>query len=87
MVKKVPQRRNKLAGTGKPASAKKKAYDTKYHATKERKAYRAKLNRANRLNPNKKGQDKSHTKGGKLTNEPRSSNRARQGRGGRSTKR
>jgi hypothetical protein len=87
MPKKVPQRRNKLAGTGTPASAKKKAYDTKYHATKERKLYRARLNRANRLKPNKKGVDKSHTKGGKLTNERRSTNRARQGKGGRSTKR
>ena len=87
-TKKVPQRRNKLAGKGKgKASAAKKAYDTAYHATPERKAYRAKLNRANRLSPNKKGQDKSHTKGGKLTNERRSTNRARQGKGGGSTKR
>ena len=87
MTKKVPQRRNSLAGTGKPASANKKAYDTAYHATSERKAYRAKLNKANRTNPNSKGQDKSHTKGGSLTNESRSTNRARQGKGGRSTKR
>ena len=85
MTKKVPQRRNKLAGKGKKrASAKKKAYDTAYHATKERKAYRAKLNRANRLNPNRKGQDKSHTTSGRITNESRSKNRARQGKGGRS---
>ena len=87
MTKKVPQRRNKLAGTGKAASAAKKAYDTAYHATPERKAYRAKLNKANRTKPNSKGQDKSHTKGGSLTNESRSTNRARQGKGGRSTKR
>jgi len=86
MTKKVPQRRNKLAGTGKPASAAKKAYDTKYHATSERKTYRAKLNAANRKSPNAKGVDKSHTKGGKIVNEPRSSNRARQGKGGRSSK-
>lgn len=85
MPKKCPQRRNKLAGKGKrKASKKKKAYDTKYHATKKRKKYRAKLNRANRLSPNKKGEDKSHTKGGKLTNERKSKNRARQGKGGRS---
>lgn len=88
MVKKVPQRRNKLAGKGKArSSAKKKAYDTAYHATPARKKYRAKLNKANRISPNKKGEDKSHTKGGKLTNEKKSTNRARQGKGGRSTKR
>ena len=92
--------RNKLAGTtsGKSKSAryfqthpearaKKDAYDKEYHATTERKTYRAKLNKANRDNPNTKGQDKSHSKGGKITNERRSSNRARQGKGGGSTKR
>tara|TARA_Y100000593_G_C4299844_1_gene332738 strand:- start:1560 stop:1811 length:252 start_codon:yes stop_codon:yes gene_type:complete len=78
MVKRVPQRRNKLAGKGKKrASEKKKAYDTKYHSTKSRKKYRAKLNRANKKNPNKKGYDKSHTKSGKLVNEKQSKNRAR----------
>jgi hypothetical protein len=99
-TKKVPQRRNKLAGTstGKSKSAKyfasnpearakKNAYNKAYHATAERKAYRAKLNKANRDSPNAKGQDKSHTKSGGITNESRSSNRARQGRGGGSTKR
>ena len=69
------------------ARAKKNAYNTKYHASAKRKAYRAKLNAANRASPNAKGQDKSHTRGGRLTNERRSSNRARQGAGGRSTKR
>jgi hypothetical protein len=95
MPKKVPQRRNSLAGksTGKSKSAKyfaanpkarakKNAYNTAYHATPERKAYRAKLNAANRASPNAKSQDKSHTKTGKLVNESRSKNRARQGRGG-----
>lgn len=78
MPKKVPQRRNKLAGKGKKrASDKKKAYDTKYHATKKRKRYRAALNRANKKSPNKKGYDKSHTKKGKLVNEKQSKNRAR----------
>jgi hypothetical protein len=99
MTKKVPQRANKLAGTstGKSKSAKyfaenpearakKNAYNKTYHATPERKAYRAKLNAANKASPNAKGQDKSHTKSGGLTNEPRSSNRARQGKGGGSTK-
>jgi hypothetical protein len=82
--------RNKLAGksTGKSRSAKyyasnpearakKNAYNTKYHATPERKAYRAKLNAANRTSPNAKGQDKSHTSTGRLVNESRGTNRAR----------
>ena len=69
-VKRVPQRRNKLAGKGKSrSSAKKKAYDAAYHATPGRKKYRAKLNRANAKNPNRKGYDKSHTRSGKLVNE------------------
>jgi len=82
--------RNTLAGksTGKSrtakyyaanpkARAKKDAYNTDYHATDERKAYRAKLNAANRDSPNAKGQDKSHTKSGRLVNESSSKNRAR----------
>ena len=82
--------RNKLAGksTGTSKSAKyyashpearekKNAYNTKYHSTSERKAYRVKLNKANRDSPNKSGQDKSHTKSGRLVNESRGSNRAR----------
>ena len=82
--------RNKLAGksVGKSRSAKyyaanpearakKDAYNTGYHATPERKQYRAKLNAANHANPAPKGQDKSHTKSGRLVNESRSSNRAR----------
>ena len=85
-TKKVPQRRNKLAGRGKKrASAAKKKYDTRYHSTKSRKKYRAKLNKANKRSPNKKGQDKSHTKRGKLVNEKQSKNRARN-RPGRSRK-
>lgn len=92
---KNPKKRNSNAGksTGKSKSAKyfaknpearkkKNAYNTKYHATPERKKYRADLNKANRSKPNSKGQDKSHTKGGKITNEKRSTNRARNGRGG-----
>jgi len=99
MAKKVPQRRNSNAGksTGKSKSAKyfannpearakKNAYNTAYHATPERKAYRAKLNTANSSSPNKKGEDKSHTKAGKVVNEKRSSNRARNGKGSKSSK-
>ena len=82
--------RNKLAGTtsGKSrtakyyqnnpkARAKKDAYNAEYHSSAERKAYRAQLNKANRQSPNAKGQDKSHTRSGKLVNESSSSNRAR----------
>ena len=77
-VKRVPQRRNKLAGKGKgKASKRKKEYDRKYHATKARKKYRASLNRANRARPNKKGEDKSHTKDGRIVDEDQASNRAR----------
>lgn len=77
-MKKVPQRRNKLAGKGKEsASENKKRYDSEYHSTQERKKYRAKLNKANRENPSPKGYDKSHTKSGRLVNEKASTNRAR----------
>lgn len=82
--------RNKLAGTstGKSRSAKyyaanpkarakKNAYNKEYHATPERKKYRAELNKANRASPNAAGQDKSHTKSGRVVNESRSTNRAR----------
>jgi len=98
-TKKVPQRRNSNAGksTGKSKSAKyfaanpkarakKKAYDTAYHSSPERKKYRADLNKANKAKPNKKSEDKSHTKSGKVVNEKRSSNRARNGKKGSSKK-
>ena len=88
--------RNKLAGTstGKSKSAryyannpdaraKKNEYNTKYHATKERVAYRSGLNAARRKLKPSAGQDVSHTKGGRYTVEARSKNRARQGAGGR----
>jgi len=91
--------RNTLAGksTGKSKSAKyfaenpearkkKNAYNKKYHSSEERKNYRAKLNKANRDSDtygNKDGIDKSHTKTGKLVSEKQSTNRARNGKGGR----
>lgn len=67
------------------ARQRKAAYDTKYHATPERKKYRAKLARARRSKGvmGKGGKDVSHTKSGKLVLESRSANRARQGAGGR----
>lgn len=97
-TKKVPQRRNKNAGksTGKSKSAKyfaknkkardkKKKYDTKYHSSDERKSYRAKLNKETRKKKTP-GKDVSHTKSGKLVREKRSTNRARNGKNGKSSK-
>ena len=73
-----------------PESRKKKnEYNTKYHATPERKKYRAELNKANRkagTYGNGDGMDKSHTKSGKLVNESASKNRARNGKGSKSSK-
>jgi hypothetical protein len=98
MVKKVPQRRNSNAGkfTGTSESAKyfrdnpqarkkKNEYNTKYHSSAERKSYRAELNKANREHPNG-SKDKSHTKSGRLVDENRSTNRARNGKNGKSSK-
>ena len=62
------------------ARAKKKAYDTKFHATPERRKYRAALNRYNRKQGtygNGDGKDASH-KGGKIVGmESASKNRGR----------
>lgn len=89
--------RNSRAGksTGKSASAKyfashpearakKNAYNKEYHATEERKNYREELNKINRRNNNAgygDTKDLSHTKSGKLVEESRSKNRARNGKG------
>ena len=90
--------RNKLAGKhpsydklGMSEERKKKklAYDKKYQATKERKKYRAKLNKANReagTYGNEDGLDMSHTKSGKVTKEKAKTNRARNGQNSKSTK-
>jgi hypothetical protein len=98
MSKKVPQRRNKNAGksTGKSKSAKyfaknpearkkKNAYNKEYHSTTERKSYRAKLNKETRKKSTP-GKDVSHKKDGTVTREKRSTNRARNGKNGKSTK-
>lgn len=95
-------KRNTLAGTktgtsrsakyfqnNKEAREKKNAYNTEYHSTEERKSYRAGLNKANKeagTYGNKDGKDKSHTKSGKLVSESQSKNRARNGKGGKSSK-
>jgi hypothetical protein len=96
----MKSKRNSLAGTstGKSESAKyfaanpearkkKNEYNKKYHATDERKNYREELNRENRKR-NTYGDDKdlSHTKAGTLVSESRSANRARNGKGKRSSK-
>jgi hypothetical protein len=68
---------------------KKLAYDTKYQATEKRKNYRVELNKANRkagTYGNSDNLDMSHTKAGSMVAENMMSNRARNGRGGRSTK-
>lgn len=94
--------RNKLAGksTGKSKSAKyfashpearrkKNEYNKEYHSTEERKNYREELNKYNRRN-NDAGygdnKDLSHTRSGKLVKESRSTNRARNGKGNKSSK-
>jgi hypothetical protein len=69
--------------------ARKRKYDKEYHATEERKEYRAKLNKANRKDGtygNGDGKDKSHTKSGKMVSESQKSNRSRNGQNGKSTK-
>jgi len=65
---------------------KKKTYDTEYHATSERKKYRARLNRIRRKRGLKgDNRDLSHTKDGRLVLESRKRNRARQGSNNKST--
>lgn len=66
----------------KEARDKKNAYNKEYHATTERKKYRAALNKKNReTNGYGDGLDKSHTSSGNMVNEKPSRNRARNGRG------
>ena len=95
-------KRNTLAGSKKGTSKsaryfqnnpeareKKNAYNKKYHSTDDRKSYRAGLNKANKdagTYANKDGKDMSHTKSGKLVSESQSSNRARNGKNGKSSK-
>lgn len=71
------------------ARKKKNEYNKKYHSSAKRKKYRVKLNKANRdagTYGNKDGKDMSHTKDNKLVKEAMSSNRARQGKDGKTTK-
>jgi|TARA_R110000868_G_scaffold5681_6_gene33641 hypothetical protein len=100
---KNPKKRNTLAGTKKgtsksatyfqnnpEAKAKKDKYNTEYHKSPERKKYRANLNKANRDSGtygNKDGKDMSHDTKGKTSKESQSTNRARNGKGNKSSKR
>ena len=84
----------KAANPGKSASyyrknpkarARKKAYDTAYHSTPERKKYRSKLatERRRRGIMGKGGSDVSHTKNGGTKLESPKKNRGRNGHGRR----
>lgn len=97
-TKKVPQRKNsnagKSTGTSKSAKyfasnpkarAKKNAYNTKYHSSDSRKSYRAELNKETRKKKTP-GKDVSHKKDGTTTREKRSTNRARNGKGNKPSK-
>lgn len=89
--------RNKLAGkyigtsessryfaSNPEARRKKNAYNKRYHATEQRKNYRAELNAANRrMGSEGDGRDVSHTRGGRMVLERASTNRARNGKSGR----
>lgn len=71
------------------ARKKKNEYNKKYHSSEERKKYRAGLNKANKkagTYGNGDGKDMSHTKSGKVVKESQRKNRARNGKGGKSTK-
>lgn len=94
----MKSKRNTLAGNhpsydklgmSKASIKRKLEYDKDYQDSKERKSYRAALNKANRkagTYGNKDGVDMSHTKSGKVVKEPMSKNRARNGQNGKSTK-
>ena len=92
--------RNKHAGDhpsykalnwSKESIERKRKYDKEYSASKERKKYRAELNRANKKagkysKMRALGMDRSHTKAGALVMGRSSSNRARNGQDGKSSK-
>lgn len=82
MAKKVRKKphKSKYYYDRNPESKKKKdEYNTEYHSTKERKAYKAELARERRKRKimGKGGKDVSHTKDGKFVLENPSANRAR----------
>lgn len=73
------------------ANRKKIAYQKEYNKKKKQIAYRMELNKANRKagtygKMTAMGKDRSHTKDGKLVLEDRKTNRQRNGKGNRPTK-
>ncbi len=71
------------------AAAHRRSEQRKINRKPEKRSYRSELNKANRkigTYGNRDGLDLSHTKKGTLVKEKASSNRARNGSGGRSTK-
>jgi hypothetical protein len=70
------------------AKKKKREYDTKYHSTPQRIAYRGALVKARRDAGvyGKGGKDMSHAKDGTIVPEDKSKNRARNGSNKKSTK-
>ena len=71
------------------ARKKKNKYNTQYHSTPKRRKYRSELNQENRRRGtygNGDNKDVSHKRGGGTTLEKQSSNRARQGAGGKAKK-
>ena len=94
----MKSKRNTLAGKhpsydklnwSKESIERKKKYDKEYNASEKMKKYRAELNKKNRdagTYGNKDGKDMSHTKSGKMVKESASTNRGRNGKDGKSTK-
>jgi hypothetical protein len=84
----VPKRSAAYYRNNPEAYAKKLAYDTKENKSPTDKKYRANLADARRQRGmmGKGGSDLSHTKSGRLVKESPSKNRARNGAGGRPTK-
>lgn len=85
----MPSKSKKYYDSNPDAKKRKSAYDALYHSTSERRKYRSKLNKANRkagTYGNGDDMDMSHTRSGKLVKEHQSKNRARNGAGGKSSK-
>lgn len=88
--------RNKIVGKNitpksNKATGRNYAYDKQYQSSPERKRYRAQLNKEARQRGiygkrHSNGVDLSHTKSGKMVLEKRSTNRARNGKAGKSSK-
>lgn len=85
----MPSKSKKYYDSNPAAKKRKAAYDSLYHSTSERREYRSKLNKANRkagTYGNGDDMDMSHTKSGRLVKEHQSRNRARNGSGGKSSR-